>query len=438
MKIAIQNIHHLPQLLSRGGLNNYVLELLKQGRVDYLYFDDKNFKNIYGVQITRTINDIFTLYKFDELGLDKTEIIFSSKTLNSQVDILLNFNGVIENDMTESVKKFQGMKIFHIMDYFWVQPASVQYKKLKDMGIDYLMSYGQPDKYDIFFQSKYPDFIGKVLQVPYGYSPRFKSTIPFEERTKKCVALGSVNPLYRPEAPESFWIEPYKFFKKEKWMHKFRRMLVEKRKHLDSVMDSLLPNPPKVTDHSYNIVDVLNKYQMFTTCESIYYFPTAKSFEGPAAGCVQVCSDHKSFSDLGFIDGVNCIKHKEFNIRDFKDKIYYYQKHQNELHKIHTNGTKMVIEKYSHPAIASKLYQVISEIYNHKAVNKDKELILENTKKIWVKSISLKMLKKGLKQKNNKLRNKFISFLAKTISLAHQKIMGPTWSKINSLLSNSK
>lgn len=364
MKIAIHNLHYLPQLTNRGGINNYLLEMIKQGNIDYLYFDQLYFKNHYGTPVTKTIQDIFSQYNWKSLGLDKTEIIFSSKKLHSQVDVLLNFNGVIDTDLVPAVRDFKGMKIFHIMDYFWVQPASQQYRRLKELGVDYLAAYGNFDKYDSYFQSKYPDYLRKVIPIPYGFAPRFIVKTPFSERKKKCVALGSVNSLKRPDAPLPFWIEPYKYFwPKEKWMHKFRRMLVEKRKKLSPIMDSLLPVYPDIVDHAYDIAQTLNDYQMFVTCESIYNFPTAKSFEGPAAGSVQVCSDHSCFADLGFIDGINCIKHKELDVDDFVDKIVYYQKNQSKLEEIQKNGTTFVRENYSHVQIAAKFHETIKQIY---------------------------------------------------------------------------
>lgn len=436
MNIAIHNFYHLPQLLSRGGIHNYVLELIKQGKIKYLYFDDRYFKNIYRAPMTATFNQIRSLYSWQDLGLDKTEIIFSSKVLNNKVDVLLNFNGVVDNDLTNSVKNFNGLKIFHIMDYFWIQPGSIQYKKLNDLGVNYLMSYGSPDKYCGYFQKNYPDFVGKVIPVPFGFAPRFKNITLFEKRIQKCIALGSINPLKRPDAPEPFWIEPANYFINEKWMHKFRRILLENKKPLASIMDSLLPVYPHVADHKYDIVQVLNNYQMFTSCESIYYFPTAKSFEGPAAGSVQVCSDHPCFSDIGFKDGVNCIKHKEYNVKDFKEKVDYYLKHQAKLKKIQENGTKFVREYYSHSAVANNLYNAVEKIYNQwenassSNIRSNPKLDLDS-KKVWINPyVNSSQNLKYTQSITVKIKNYLIVYLLIIFSFMHIKILGPLWSFI--------
>ncbi len=442
MKIALHNFYHLPQLISRGGIHNYVLELIKQGRINYLFFDDNSFNNIYGIPITATIDCIRSLYSLKDLGLDKTEIIFSSKVLNNKANVLLNFNGVIDNDMVASVKNFNGLKIFHVQDFFWLQPGSQKYKKLKNLGVDYLMSFSSSDKYSSYFQQTFPDYIGKVIPVPFGFAPRFKSLTPFEKRLQKCVALGSVLPTRRHEEPKYYWIEQANFYKKEKWLHKFRRMLVENKKYLSPVMDSKLPVYPQLTDYSFDIVRTFNDYQMFYSCETIYYFPSAKTFEGPAAGCALVCSSHPLYSYLGFKDGVNCIKHKEYDIKDFKEKIEFYQKHQDKLKKIQENGTKFVRENFSHAEIANNLFNTIQKIYNRWEKNPadqlaaNPKLCLDFTK-TWINPYTRHSNSSRNSQPISvKLKNNLIISLAIIVSFLHIKILGPLWSFIFTRIEN--
>lgn len=442
MKVALHNFYHLPQLISRGGIHNYVLELIKQGRIDYLFFDDKSFKNIYGMPITATIDRIRLLYSLKDLGLDKTEIIFSSKVLNSKVDVLLNFNGVIDNDLVDSIKNFKGLKIFHTQDFFWLQPGSEKNKKLKDMGVDYLMSFTSSDKYNSYFQQTFTDYIGKIIPVPFGFTSRFENIIPFEKRIQKCVALGSVLPNRRNKEPEYYWIEQATFYKNEKWLHKFRRMLVENRKYLSQVMDSKLPVYPELVDYDFNIVDTFNSYQMFVNCETIYQFPSAKTFEGCAAGCVLVCSEHPLYSDLGFKDGVNCIKHKEYDIEDFKTKIEFYLKHQDKLKVIQENGTKFVRENFSHAMIANNLFNTIEKIYNkweenHSDQVKTSSKLNLDLSKIWINPHTNHFdYSRNSQSISIKLKNNLIIYSGIIISFLHIKILGPFWSFIFTKIKN--
>lgn len=148
-------------------------------------------------------------------------------------------------------------------------------------------------------------------------------------------------------------------------MHKFRRMLQENEKPLAPLMDSRLPHFPQEADFKYDLVAECNAYQLFTCCESVFYFPAAKTFEGPAAGSVLVCSDHPCFTELGFIDGVNCIKHKEFDVADFTEKIGAALADQVKLAAIQKAGTALVRERYSHPAIARSLQKSVEQIYQN-------------------------------------------------------------------------
>lgn len=404
MNIAIHNIHKLPNL-SNLRIHNYVLELVKKGFVKYLYFDGLDFRNNYGLPLLRLLEELKKQYNWADLGLDKTEIIFSSKKLRNKCDVLLNFNSARVEEFTEGVRKFDGLKIFHLMDYFWIDPGSRKYQRLKDYGVDYLFNYSSPDKYCPYFKKYFPDYIGKVIPVSFGFSPRFKEEKSFEERKKKCVALGSVNPFRPADSDPINYIETANFYKNEKWLHRFRRMLVENKDQLFGVMDSMLPVFPEYKDFKYDLVEKFNEYQMFVSDETMFYFPTAKTYEGPASGAVMVCSDHPCFTDLGFIDGVNCIKHRQLDILDFKEKVNYYIKNEDKLEKIQKAGTDFVLKEYSHSAIADKLYLDISEICNRKPVSaeiskpKFKTKIVLGSTLLWISLFRSLRYLKGLIKK---------------------------------------
>jgi len=365
VSIAIQNIHHL-FVKNEVTINNYVMEMINKGFIKYLYFDDYNFRDSYNTLTYKKIKGMLEQYSWNDLGLNKAEIILSSKDLQDKCDILLNFNVTRASEFTKGVKQFDGLKVFHLMDYFWIEPGSAKYDRLKKFGIDYLMSFSSSDKHCPYFQKYFPDYVGKVIPVPFGYHSRFMNKVPFEKRVHKCIALGAVNPLNRPDSPLNNWIETAAFYPDEVWAHKFRRMLFKEKRTLAQIMDSMLPEFPQSRKWDYDIVEKFNQYQMFVSCESIFYFPSAKTFEGPASGSVLVCSDHPCFSEYGFVDGVNCVKHRQLDINDFKDKVSYYVDHQEELNKIQKCGTDFVRECYSHQAIAQKLYSILETLYKGK------------------------------------------------------------------------
>jgi hypothetical protein len=363
-RIAIHNLHKLPNL-STFKIHNYVLELILQGHIEYLYFDERNLLKNWRTKVS-AINQIRKKYGWKELGLNKVKFIFTEKGLNKNCDILLNFNSTQPEEFTPAIKRFKGVKIFHLMDYFWYEPGSDKYKRLKEYNVDYLMSYSSSDKNCPYFQKYFPDYIGKVIAVPFGFPSRFVSETPFKDRKNKCVALGSVNPFRPADSAPKNYQETADFYKDEPFLHKFRRMIVENMPKLESEIDSKLPVFPQYKDYKYDIVKTFNEYKMFTCDETMFFFPTAKTYEGTACGSVMVCSDHPCFTEFGFEDGVNCIKHRQFDIDHLKEKIKYYQENPAELSKIAERSLAFTRKNYSHPAVANKIYKEFVKVYEKK------------------------------------------------------------------------
>jgi len=73
-----------------------------------------------------------------------------------------------------------------------------------------------------------------VIPVPFGFRSRFVAKKSFEERKNKIIALGSVNSFDDPIHNIDNFAELNNFFLRrgEKFMHKFRRMLLENEKRL--------------------------------------------------------------------------------------------------------------------------------------------------------------------------------------------------------------
>lgn len=336
------------------GINGWILEFVKLYKPAIFISDIRYLPRL--------------LYFFSKFHLNPLDyrFIFSLKDLNATVDVLAGFNGFIYMERNKPVKGFNGLKIYHLMDYTYFPKLSGEI--LANAGVDFVLGYASHDRYCQFFQKNYQRYQGKVIPVPFGFAPRFREITPFRERENKVMALGSVNSFIDPEHTISEFEELNQFFLRqdEKFMHKFRRLLVENEKQLSDIMDSKLPHFPRVKDFSYDMADTFNQYKMFVSCESLQYFPPAKTFEGPASGAVLVCSDHPCFSDYGFEDGMNCIKHKQFDINDFRDRVLFYLKNPDKLEKIKKIGTQFVRDNYSHKKVAEYVYSKILEISDKK------------------------------------------------------------------------
>lgn len=369
MKIAIHNLHELPNFFGFG-IHNYVLELLKSGHVKYLFFDiNKRYLSLDTLRLLRRYWIERDKIMSWNIPWDNIEFIFSGKRLKQKCDVLLNFNSHLgETQFTRSVKNFDGLKIYHVSDYFWNNPGSELNKFLCDFGVDHLFGYASHDRYCRYFQKTFPQYKGKVWGVPFGFTNRFNSLVPFKERISKVVALGSVNPLRVLDQPIRNYAETADFFPDEVWLHKFRRMLVLNKNTLNSCIDSMLPEYPQIKDFKYDLVAKFNNYKMFAACESIYYFPPAKSFEGSACGSVNVCADHECNRDYAFEDGENCIMYKPYDVNNFREKVEYYQRNQDQLEGISTKALEFAHKNFSHKSIAKIIYFYIDKIYKSSRV----------------------------------------------------------------------
>ncbi len=353
MNIAIRNLHRTG--ITGFAFHGYIAELLRSGAVSYLYFDEDPFPTEAFVALRKR-------YGWKALGLDRIKILFREEDLHAECDVLLSFSSLPE-DFTPAVKRFKGLKIFHLMDYFWGEPLSVKATRLKEYGIDYVFGYGSPDRYCAYFKRFAPEFIGRVIPLPFGFAPRFREIRPFHDRIQKCVAVGSVRPLRFAGIDPKNWQEVADFHHPQAWFHAFRRQLVENKHELAPVMDSMLPEFPRYRDYDYDMVAKLNAYQLFTSDESIFFFPSAKAFEGPASGAVMVCSDHACFRDFGFQNGVNCLMHAEGSIPDFRKQVENALQDQKRLATLAATGCEFVIRHYSYPVIARALAVIVSRLH---------------------------------------------------------------------------
>lgn len=363
MNIAIHNFHEIPNLFNLG-IHNYTLDLLRDGHVKYLYFDlnrrhisINTLRQIYGVILNY---DKISSWKIPWKNI---KFIFNISKLNKKCNVLLNFNSHLgRTQFDQSLKRFNGLKIYHVNDYFWNQPGSDLNKMLESIGVDYLMGYASHDKHCKYFQKTFKNYIGKVIPVPFGFQERFISSVPFHERKNKAVAVGSVNPLRPLEYPVFNFRESADFFPDESWFHKFRREIVLQKENIKPYINSMLPEFPQIKDFRYDLVKKFNEYRMFVSDESIFNFPPAKYFEGPASGSVLFCSDHDCNKEFGFKDSVNCVMYKQGDIINLTKKISYYMQHENELLNIQQEGMKFVTSRFSHKQIASGLVSAIKKI----------------------------------------------------------------------------
>jgi hypothetical protein len=368
MKIAIYNPHLSPNIYNLG-IHNYIIDLVNRGYVDYIFIDriGKDYARQSLKVFLQKLN-LACLFKVppvqSAIPFDWSKIIFSERTLRSECDVLISFNTHLKSQsVSDAVKKFDGLKVWHVGDYFWNEPASNISKRFVNHGIDYLFGYAAHDKYCDFFKTKFNYYSGKVIPVPFGFTDRFININSFDLRINKVVGVGSVNPIRMLDWDVKCFKEVSDFYPDECWMHRTRRFLLKEKENIRDYADLMFPEFPQVKDFRYDLVNKFNEYTMFTSCESIYYFPPAKVFEGAACGTVNVLIDHWCNKDLGFKDGLNCIMYKEGCKESFKEKVGFYQNNIDKLSDIASNGERHVRKNFTHASIAALIYDSLNVAY---------------------------------------------------------------------------
>ena len=252
--------------------------------------------------------------------------------------------------------RFKGKKYFHLMDYYLFVSRNTEF--LRRYSIDYVIGHTNMEKNCDLFRLYYPDYIGRSIELPFGYQKRFTYLKSFKDRINMAIGLGSINPVDDPRLAYAAKKEFLNYFHDKEFMHPLRRYIQTHELDLKNEIDSRFPSPEKQKDFSYDAVEVLNSYTMFINDAGLSNFPPARTYEGIACGCVMVAENSDIYNDLGFIPNVNYIAFEPGNYEDMKNKIDYYMKHTCELAEMQKKSLKLSKE-FSHERVAETLYNII-------------------------------------------------------------------------------
>ena len=338
---------------------------------------DKNFNGYNYIFLKKYCEIIYCIdlrrissYKkiLKKIGLSHIKVTASVRKLNESADVLVSFCGMPYKLQYSIPKKFNGMKIVHIMDYVF-GPQKTE-RALVSSGVEYIMGYCNHGNECEFFRKYYHYREEEIIKVPFGYGSRFGCQTPFEKRINKAIALGSVNPVkdeyYKKEVKAL--TEYAEFYSEEMFTHKLRRKVVENREQWKQQIDDELPTYPETKNFNYDAVVKLNEYKMFINDAGLMNFPPARTYEGIACGTVMVAEDLEVYKELGFVDGQNCILFSKGNYEEMIKKIQYYQENEDELFALHLRSLELS-KKYSHEIIAENLYENIRSRYDKYKVN---------------------------------------------------------------------
>ncbi|MGJ3242702.1 MAG: glycosyltransferase [Opitutales bacterium] len=295
-------------------------------------------------------------------GEDTVDLVYSMRELNRRADVLISFNDFPYLPERQPPRKFQGLKVWHVMDYVFRPREACE--ALTTGGVDTIMGYADHGRYCPFFREFYAPFVDRLIPVPFGFGDRFKRNTPFPDRIPKAIALGSVNPVDDPQARSREDLADYiRFFRDHTWTHRWRRALVEHRETLAPVMDSQLPVFPETKNPEYDAVEMLNRYAFFPNDEGLMQFPPARTYEGMAAGALLVGNDHPCYRDIGLRDGVNCVLHPSRDVTAFRERLEALRNSPAEAERLAEAGYRHVRKHFSHQAVAEHIHRQVAARY---------------------------------------------------------------------------
>lgn len=306
----------------------------------------------------KSIKKNYYIFKYlKHFGLSSKKIISSKKIDKNDFLIHFWFN---DNYNFQLIRNISCKKVFHLMDY-WLNS---KYKKeiINQLNVQYIISYASSDKYDQFFRSLYSDYIGKVINLPFGFSNRF---LKKKEKTinKDCLLLGSVNPVIEIDFFDLKNREFYEYALHNDlvWFHPMRRSL-SMQKNLN-FCKSHLPKFPQIKNFNYDLISEFQLHNFFYCCKSILNFPPAKIFEGMGCGCIPIIPKINIYKDLGFNDMQNCIFFEKNNVETLIKKIHEIQNLDNNLiYELANNTKNFCIKNFTHDLISQKLINFLQKI----------------------------------------------------------------------------
>lgn len=344
MKVVICNPHRQDRL---AGIHGYISEYLKRYRPAIQITSPKEMRLWLGYLKSNRLPWLGWRYIFKEHQL-------------KQYDMWMCFAGSVDAArMPMPPTDFNGLKLYHVMDYVYDAPAAGN--ALQTAGIDYILAYANVQNWCPCFKAAYKNYLDRVIAWPFGYSDRFSCTQKFEKREKKCSVMGAVN-LVNPE-PEDASLHLYRAsYADQKWAHPLRQLVRENTAELAKHVESYLPPEGSRVRLDYNSPMELNRHQLFLNDDSVMHFPPARTYEGMACGAIMVGQSHSCYSDYGFEHGINCILGKINKPVDLSNLLSDSFNSKDELLEIQKRSLQHA-RKFSHSALADRLNGLLTALH---------------------------------------------------------------------------
>ncbi len=359
MKLAIIDPHKLLTGFGKAWeIHKWIVHLIKESKPNF-YLSNKAHLVYLPVFLKKT-----------GLKWSDFNILYSEKSVRANSDILFYPWGYPTpknlSTIQSILKGFNGMKVVHMQDFWFQAEDAVTF--LDESGVEYLAGYSKHDEDSDFFCHYFPNYIGRVIPLPFGYSPElWHQTMDFKDRIPKIVGVGAIETKeFIDESGYGEDIKEYMEYFADDFtsMHPIRYELDNNQSEYHEIAE----NNFNVKGEPYTFIEdmnaYLNRYKLFINDQSLVHFPPAKTFEGCAAGAVMVAEDHRCFTDLGFRDGENCILFPKRDYKALKEKVSEFLKLSDQEQLDIQKNSLSFISGYRHDKIAVRFLNQLKDKFS--------------------------------------------------------------------------
>lgn len=177
-----------------------------------------------------------------------------------------------------------------------------------------------------YFREYFAWYKRKIFILPFQVAPRFQPLTAFEQRDRRCVAVGSFHDLTQ-EIPSKYYQDFIRHFASDTY-HPIRKMLYANDKNQDWLTCHVSPYRGNtscsrsglrhlikyfsVRQKSYfsiNMVDEFNNHQFAVVGEELSGFPALGAFEAMGCGCILLASSEQYYQGLNLQVGTHYLLH---------------------------------------------------------------------------------------------------------------------------------
>lgn len=330
--------------------------------------------------VCRKLEACFVLYK-NGISCRQVKSEYNPRKIRED-DIVICYS-TFDDEAVACLKNLKGIKVIDMAHFYG---DSRRAELLKNIEFQYYMFEVDLGKYSLLYRKNYQWNHAKFIERPYAVQNRFQNKKKFSERKKKALGIGNV--MFVEEHPEFLEIYGDDVFQPH------RKMIYDAQDSLQDILDSrisciqredkpameIVSSDPlfikfqkewhnvfragrREKQHSFDMVDVLNNYMMFTCGEDVHGSYGIGSLEGMACGTAMIGSNYGGFEDLGMKAGFHYISY-DGTIENLREVIEYYIKpeHYTELETIAANGSAFVAKNFSEAAAGKCYYDSLQKI----------------------------------------------------------------------------